>query len=210
MADDPHPAEMALRFLAMYSQVQESLELTFRRYVEGRSPAVGRFLNRRVRRLSDVERIDAMAAIAVDADCADQWAPVPTVLADLKELRDTIGHATLAGSIEDDDGALKVYANKDGGTVEYNSAELYRFYAQAFWALEQVLCVANISGVTTWDGGAYVRKSGARLVDAPPPQRPYLTIPGDPVILWERLPDDYDDPADAIDRQVDVGDTPRM
>ena len=119
-----HPADAALRFLAIYAEVQQAMALTFERHVIRTSPEVGVFVNNRVRRLSDDERVRAVTAIANDTGSSEQWSGTPEVLAEVKSLRDTIGHATLMGSIEDDDGELRVYANQGTGTVQFSAADL--------------------------------------------------------------------------------------
>lgn len=118
---DVHPADAALRFIAMYSEVQGAMDSTLRRYLLRTSPRVGRVVGDRLRRLSDGERVSAMTAIAGDVDAADHWEAAPAVLTELKALRDTIGHATLMGAIENDDGELRVFAAGNRDPQEFST-----------------------------------------------------------------------------------------
>ena len=66
-----------------------------------------------------------------------------------------------------------------------------------------MIYIANFAGETASGGGDHTRHSGVSLLDAPPPRNPYVAMPADPMVLWERLPDDFDPDDDGV-----VGDQP--
>jgi hypothetical protein len=187
---EQHPADAALRFLAMYSEALQAMDSTLRHYLERTSPEVGKFVSKRVRRLSDEERIAAMTALAADVGAQEQWEATPMVVTDLKSLRDTIGHSTLMGSVENERGELHVYATTDIGMSRYMAGDLMAAFFKAWWALEQVLFVASVAGERAVDGSLHRRHSGVSILEGPPSRTPAVGPIADPVVIWERLDGD--------------------
>jgi hypothetical protein len=188
MADDLHPADGALRFISVFAESQDVMAATFRRFMEMKSPEVGRFVNRRLRRLSDDERVAAMTSLAADARASEQWAQTPGVIASLKEMRDTLSHANMSGAVTQPDGSLRVFAFRASQTVHYAADDFVLPYLNAMWVIEQVLYVSSLAGVHSLSGEPYRRDSGATLLATPPSPEP-RQLSGDFVVLYERTPD---------------------
>ncbi len=188
---DVHPADVALRFLALYSQIQESCDVAIADQVRRQMPALSESLLARLERMTDKERVVALRRLAEDVGVDQNFRKVPDVFYALKELRDTLGHATLLGSDAEDGGY--VAAVKGNQSIRLTTPDLLRHHARAWWVFEHVEYVATMAGSRTFDGGQMTRASGALLADTPPPVDPYTSFVADPVVLWEVLSDDTDE-----------------
>lgn len=183
-----HASDAALRFIAMYSQLQETCDEVLRFHVRDRLPRLGTFLSEKLERLTDKERIRAVAALAEEAGETERFVRVPTVFHELKLVRDSIGHAILMGSVVEED-VNEVWVVKGEGSRAYSFKELVTLYYRTLWAVEQVLYVGHVLGARAHDGSGHTRVSGATLADAPPASRPPADRLKDPVQLWTIIED---------------------
>jgi len=184
-------AERALRFLALFSEIQESCDLLISRRLDSAGESFAAVIAARLTRLTDKERIQAAAALAADVGSADRFANVVSVLLDLKKLRDRIGHSTLLGLSSDDPNA-PLFSHKDDA-MEITSDELGVAYWRAWWVLEQVSLVMEEAAIGSHDGTPFTRKSGALMRDDAPSVNPPKGRLRDPMVLWEVLEDDSSD-----------------
>jgi hypothetical protein len=185
MSDEEHPAEAALRFVSLFSEAQEVMAAIVQRYPEMKSPEFGRFVSRRLRRLSDDERVDAMTALASDAGASDQWKATPGVVASLKQIRDTVSHSTGTGFRADSEGRIHMTTMKQGRANRYTADALVIPFINAMWVIEQALYVSSLAGLHSLNGDLYRRESGVTLLDAPPSAKP-RQLTGDFVVWNER------------------------
>lgn len=189
--DVHHPADVALRFVAVFSQVQESCETAIKTYLRVRLPALSATVLARMRRMSDDERIRGVWQLASDLGLDEQAANIVGVYSELKALRDTLSHATMIGSgVADEDGPGGISAIRGAEALNITTGELIEKYFRAWWLFEQVTYVGAVAGERTWDGDVLRRQSGVSILDSPPPVTPPAGGTTDPVVLWEVVRDE--------------------
>lgn len=176
------PAEAALRFLGMFGETQVTMRHVFDRYLEFLSPAVGAFISKRLGRMSDSERFDALLSLAGDHGERERARAVVEVSRELKKLRDILGHATVIGSDRD-----VVFALVSMESHEFSVDQLLRAYGRAQWVVESTLYIGHAAGVMAHDGGPYNRFSGTTILEDPPSLTPPSGPLPDPVVLLERV-----------------------
>lgn len=167
-------AALALQVLTGYHEVQHTIdELLAAKY---RSLGdFGGWIAKRGNRLTDDERRGALLAIASDAGLAKQVKNVPNVLGDAKVVRDRLAHSMTLHMVDEG-----VRGFKDGDLFSFTSAELELTAWRLFWALEHVLHIAEVADLSPTAPFNIVRRSGVRLVDAPPTVKPPAKAIDDP------------------------------
>jgi hypothetical protein len=188
---EPHVGDVALRFMAMYSQLQEVCDDVLRTHIRTVMPSLSATVLDKMSRLSDKERIQAVARMAEDFGMKEEFRLVPDVFYAEKRLRDSIGHSTLMGAyVEDEVSELFILHGDESRTLR--TREMIEHYYRTLWVLEHVLTVGHASGFRTYDGTPFARISGALLPDAPPAPTPPRSELSDPVVLLEQI----DEPED--------------
>jgi hypothetical protein len=185
---DPHVGDVALRFMAMYSQLQETCDSVLEHHIRTVMPSLSTSVLARMTRVTDKERIQALSRMATDLGMAAQFSRVPDVFYEEKQLRDSIGHSTLMGAyVEEEVSELFILHGETSRTLR--TPEMLKHYYRALWVLEHVLMVGHVGGYRTFDGKVFTRLSGTPLPDAPPsPEPPELRL-DDPVTMWDPVDD---------------------
>lgn len=159
-------AVLAPQVLSGYHEVQLKLgELVTAKYKT--LGAFGDWAVSRSKRLTDEERRAAFLAIAADAGLKKQVKRVPMDLGDAKVIRDRLAHSMTLQI-----GESGVRGFRDGAIFRFNADELELTAWRLFWVLEHVLHVAEVTELSEVAPFSIIRRSGIRLVDAPPPQDP--------------------------------------
>ncbi|GAA5036165.1 hypothetical protein ACFQRL_09065 [Microbacterium fluvii] len=171
-------AALALQVLTGYHEVQHTIdELLAAKY---RSlGGFGGWMAKRANRLTDGERRGGLLAIASDAGLAERVKHVPNVLGDVKAVRDSLAHSMTLHMVDEG-----VRGFKDGDLFSYSSAQLELTAWRIFWVLEHVLHTAEVADLSPAAPFNIVRRSGVRLVDAPPTVEP----PARPIEDPSRIP----------------------
>lgn len=167
-------AALALQVMSGYHEVQLKIgELVTAKYMT--LGAFGQWAVRRSKRLTDEERRAAFLAIAADAGLKKQVKRVPMVLGDAKAIRDRLAHSMTLQLSENG-----VRGFKDGTIFRFTAEELELTAWRLFWVLERVMRVAEVVDLGDATPFNILRRSGVRLIDAPPPAEPPTGAIADP------------------------------
>lgn len=174
--------EYALAFVGQFGAVQSACVRLFRNYMHASAPALSSFIDKRIGRLSDAERIQVVQDLASALGAMDRFQEAPPVYSELKTIRDDLSHSTALFPSPDEVWAFRGFP----GTI-YSVHELSRAYARSKWLAEQVAYIAGRAGFETETGHPLRRESGVLLRDSPPPVEPPTAMFDDPVLWWRAV-----------------------
>ncbi|MFM2719134.1 hypothetical protein [Microbacterium mcarthurae (nom. nud.)] len=193
------PADLALRVLGMYQEVHATMERLIRARTLSLEPQFGIWLEKRLGRLTDEDRIRAFLAIATDVGRGEAVVNVAGVMGTAKKTRDRLAHAAFLHVTEEQE-LRGVHRQR---VFDVPPAELDSMSWRLLWVVEHVLLVEEMAGASPALPFQYVRQSMTHLAAAPPDLRPPRGPIADPVRIPRFLVND-----NIIEEMRDVGRIP--
>lgn len=167
----------------MYQEVHNTIERLTRAVTLKTEPHFGVWLENRLGRLTDEDRIRAFVAIASDVGRGEAVANVAGVMGTVKKTRDKLAHAAFL-HVTDEQQLRGVHQRE---VFDVPPAELDSMSWRLVWVIEHVLLVEELADVSPSAPWQYVRRSMVHLEDTPPDVLPPRAAILDPVKIPRHL-----------------------